>query len=283
MITDVHTHVGEYPLHISEKFASEARAAWGEVPLGGTLDEHYADALADVDRAVVLAFDAPAAGFVVPNDYVAAYVAQDPARLIGFGSVDPSSATALDELELMQGDLGLVGCKLGPIYQDVDPLGPEFLRVCEALERLELPMLIHQGTTFARAGSLLKARPIVLDEIALRHPRLKIVIAHIGHPWFDEAIAVVRRHPNVYADVSGLVTRRWLLYQALVAAIEYRVEHKLLFGTDFPFFTAAQTIEGLRSVTGDAFGPKMPVVDPQVVEDIIHRPTLDLLELSVPG
>ena len=254
MITDVHTHVGEYPLHISEKFAAEARAAWPDVPLGGSLDDHYTDALADVDRAVVLAFNAPAAGFVVPNDYVASYVARDPARLIGFGAVDPSDASAIDELERMKSDLGLVGCKLGPIYQNVDPLGPEFLRVCEALERLELPMLIHQGTTFARAGSLLLARPILLDEIALRYPKLKIVIAHIGHPWFDEAIAVVRRHPHVYADISGLVTRRWLLYQALVSAIEYRVEHKLLFGTDFPFFTARQTIDGLRSVTGTPSG-----------------------------
>ena len=238
MITDVHTHVGEYPLHISEKFAAEARAAWPDVPLGGSLDDHYTDALADVDRAVVLAFNAPAAGFVVPNDYVASYVARDPARLIGFGAVDPSDRSAIDELERMQSDLGLVGCKLGPIYQNVDPLGPDFLRVCEALERLELPMLIHQGTTFARAGSLLQARPILLDEIALRYPKLKIVIAHVGHPWFDEAIAVVRRHPHVYADISGLVTRRWLLYQALVSAIEYRVEHKLLFGTDYPFFSA---------------------------------------------
>ncbi len=208
MITDVHTHVGEYPLHISEKFAAEARAAWPDVPLGGSLDDHYSDALDGVDRAVVLAFNAPAAGFVVPNDYVASYVARDPARLLGFGSVDPSAASAVDELERMQSDLGLVGCKLGPIYQDVDPLGPDFLRVCEALERLELPMLIHQGTTFALAGSLLKARPILLDEIALRYPKLKIVIAHVGHPWFDEAIAVVRRHPHVYADISGLVTRR---------------------------------------------------------------------------
>ena len=330
MIIDVHTHVGEYPLHISEKFAAEARVAWPEVPLGGSLDDHYTEALADVDRAVVLAFNAPAAGFVVPNDYVASYVARDPARLIGFGAVDPSDASAIDELERMKGDLGLVGCKLGPIYQNVEPLGPDFLRVCEALERLELPMLIHQGTTFARAGSLLLARPILLDEIALRYPRLKIVIAdfvcsaeeaiipardcvrergvitddragktldsrddcylaavrlkiviaHIGHPWFDEATAVVRRHPHVYADISGLVTRRWLLYQALVSAIEYRVDHKLLFGTDYPFFSARQTIDGLRSVTGKAFGPDMPVIEEQVVEDIIHRPTLELLEIT---
>jgi predicted TIM-barrel fold metal-dependent hydrolase len=228
----------------------------------------------------VLAFNAAPAGFVVPNDYVAAYVARDPARLVGFGSVDPSSPTAIDELERMRADLGLVGCKLGPVYQDLDPLGPEFLRVCEALERLELPLLIHQGTTFARAGSLLRARPILLDEIALRFPELRIVIAHMGHPWFEEAIAVVRRHPHVYADVSALVSRRWLLYNALVQAIEYRVEHKLLFGTDFPFFTARGTIDGLRSVTGEAFGPKLPVVDPDVVEAIIHRPSLELLGID---
>jgi predicted TIM-barrel fold metal-dependent hydrolase len=283
VIIDVHTHVGEHPEHISEAFAAQAREAWPEITLGRSLDDHYSEALADVDRAVVLAFDAPAAGFVVPNDYVASYVARDPARLIGFGSVDPSADSALDELERMKSDLGLVGCKLGPIYQDVDPLGPEFRRVCEALERLELPMLIHQGTTFARAGSLLLARPILLDELALRYPKLKIVIAHVGHPWFDEAIAVVRRHPHVYADISGLVTRRWLLYQALVSAIEYRVEHKLLFGTDFPFFTARQTIDGLRSVTGTAFGPGLPVVDEQVVEDIVHRPTLELLEIAAPS
>jgi len=280
MIVDVHTHVGEYPGHISEKFASEARAAWAEAKIGGSLDDHFRDALADVDRAIVLAFNAPAAGFVVPNDYVASYVARDPSRLVGFGSVDPSDRNAIDELERMTHELGLAGCKLGPIYQNVDPLSRDFLRICEALQRLNLPMLIHQGTTFARAGSLLQARPLLLDEIALRYPRLKIVIAHVGHPWVDDAIAVVRRHAFVFADISGLVTRPWQLYQTLVGAIEYRVEHKLLFGTDYPFFSARQTIEGLRAVTGNVFGAGMPVVDEQVVEDIIHRPSLELLEIE---
>jgi predicted TIM-barrel fold metal-dependent hydrolase len=278
MIVDVHTHVGEYPTHIGEKFAAEAREAWPEVKLGGTLDEHYRDALDGVDRAIVLAFNAPAAGFVVPNEYVAEYVARDPNRLIGFGSVDPHSPGAVGELEDFA-DLGLVGCKLCPIYQDVDPLSDVFLAVCAALERLELPMLIHQGTTFSRAGSLLQANPALLDPIALRHPRLKIVIAHMGHPWFDEAIQVVRRHPNVYADVSALVSRRWLLYNALVAAAEYGVTHKLLFGTDFPFFTARQTIDGLRSLAGAPFGRDLPAIDEQLVEGIINRPSLELLGL----
>ncbi len=87
------------------------------------------------DRVVALGFCAPACGWVVPNDYVADYVARDPARLIGFGSVDPNDPGAPDELERMRQDLGLRGCKLAPIYQDADPLGEGFLRVWERLPR----------------------------------------------------------------------------------------------------------------------------------------------------
>src|SRR5689334_12070643 len=111
-----------------------------------------------------------------------------------------------------------------------------------------MPMLIHQGTTFVSQGPLMYANPILLDEIARRYPQLKIVIAHVGHPWTDEAIAVVRKHENVFADISALHPRPWQLYQTLLCAIEYRVHHKLMFGSDYPFFTAQETMEGLRNV-----------------------------------
>jgi hypothetical protein len=280
VIVDLHTHLGEYPEHISEAFAAEARAAWGSgLRLGRTTDEHYAETQG-VDKVVALGFCAPASGWVVPNDYVAAYVARDPERLVGFGSVDPNDANAPEELERMKQDLGLRGCKLGPIYQDADPLGPGFLRVCETLERLELPMLVHQGTTFVRRGPLLHARPILLDEIARRFPRLVIVIAHMGHPWLEEAVVVVRKHPNVYADVSALHPRPWQLYQALVCALEYRAEHKLLFGSDYPFFTAEETIAGVRAVNDVVEGTGMPRIPEAVVEDIVERPSLELLGIE---
>jgi len=280
VIVDLHTHLGEYPEHISETFAAEARAAWGgNLRLGRTPDEHYAETRG-ADRVVALGFCAPASGFVVPNDYVAEYVARDPERLVGFGSVDPNDANASDELERMKHDLGLRGCKLGPIYQHADPLGPGFLRVCETLERLELPVLVHQGTTFVRDGPLMHARPILLDEIARRYPRLVIVIAHLGHPWFGEAIAVVRKHPNVYADVSALHPRPWQLYQALVCALEYHAERKLLFGSDYPFFTAEETIAGLRAVNDVVEGTRMPRIPETMIEEIVHRPSLELLGIA---
>ena len=280
MIVDLHTHVGEYPEHIAESFAAEARAAWGpHLRLGRTLDEHYAETRG-ADRVVVLGFCAPFAGWTVPNDYVADYVARDPDRLLGFGSVDPNDTYASEELERIKHDLGLRGCKLAPIYQNADPLGDGFLRVCETLERLELPMLIHQGTTFVRGGPLLYARPVLLDEIARRFPRLVIVIAHLGHPWVEEAVVVIRKHPNVYADVSALHPRPWQLYQALLCAVEYRVERKLLFGSDYPFFTAEETMTSLRAVNDVVAGTAMPRIPSETIEELIYRPTLDLLGLG---
>jgi hypothetical protein len=68
----------------------------------------------------------------------------------------------------------------------------------------------------------------------------------------------------------------------LISAIEYRVDDKLLFGTDFPYATARDTMEGLRALTGNAFGAQMPRIDESVVEGIIHRPAFDLLEIELP-
>jgi uncharacterized protein len=282
MIIDVHTHIGEYPGQITDQFAGESKRAWSEVPVGVTPDRYIQEALTDVDYAIVLAINAPPAGYVVTSDDVAQHVARDPSRLVGFGSVDPHGRNSVEEIERMKYDLGLVGCKMGPIYQNIHPLDRGFLRVCETLQRLEMPMVIHQGTTFSLAAPLTYAQPLLLDEIALRYPDLKMVIAHVGHPWFEDAIAVMRRHQNVFADISALVSRPWHLYQILISAIEYRADHKLLFGTDYPWGTARSTIEGLRALTGNAFGPQMPQISEEVVEGIINRPSFDLLGINFP-
>jgi uncharacterized protein len=40
--------------------------------------------------------------------------------------------------------------------------------------------------------------------VALRYPDLKIILAHMGHPWYEDTIAVVRKQPNVYAEISAI-------------------------------------------------------------------------------
>jgi predicted TIM-barrel fold metal-dependent hydrolase len=278
MIVDCHTHVGA-PEHYSDAFVEDARRAWGPgTRLGRTLDEHL-EAQAGVDKAIVLAFAARAAGFEVPNDYVAAYVSDHPDKLIGFASVDPGRPGAVAELERARG-LGLRGLKLAPTYQGFDPLAPAAMEVYEAAEALGMPVVWHQGATFLRNAALEHAQPVQLDQVARRFPELCIVIAHMGHPWIDEAMVVIRKHPNLYADVSALYPRPWQFYMGLVSACEYRVQDRLLFGTDYPFCAFADTVSTLRDINRFTRGTGLPRVPDELPDAIIHRDTLTLLGLK---
>jgi uncharacterized protein len=278
MIVDCHTHVGERS-HFSDKFVGDMVRAWGpQANPARSLDEHRA-AVADVDHAIVLAFAAPRIGFDVPNDYVAEYVATDPGKLIGFASVHPEAPDAVADLERAVA-LGLRGLKLAPTYQGFDPLGPAAMAVYEAAQDLGLPIMWHQGTTFVREAELRYALPVQIDEVAIKYPDLRIVIAHLGHPWIDDALVVVRKHHHVYADVSALYPRPWQLYTGLVSAVEYGVAHKLLYGTDWPFAHHAPSVEGLRNVNRFTEGTALPRIGDDVIEGIIHAPTLDLLGLA---
>lgn len=277
---DLHTHIGRYPDHMTEGFLADAQRSWGEGLRFGqtTVDDHWEE-MRHARRAVVLGFQARASGFVLPNDEVAEYVGAHPDKLVGFASVDPKDPGAPEELRRAVDDLGLRGLKLGPIYQDVHPSSKEALGVCETAAELGTPILWHQGTTFVEQAQLSYANPVLLDEVASRFPALKMVIAHMGHPWVDEAVVVARKHPNVYLDVSGLHPRPWQLYNALMGALEYRVDDKLLFGSDFPFFTIRETVEGLFSVVELTRGTRLPHIPPSLVEELIHRDALEILEI----
>lgn len=276
MTTDCHTHISG-PEHLRADFREQGDRAWGSLRLDRPLEEHWA-AMAEVDRAIVLGFRAEASGWVIPNEFVAGYVRQHPEKLIGFAGIDLAEPGAPEEVERAV-DLGLRGLKIGPIYQAVHPLDERAWPVYERAEGLGLPIMWHQGTTFVRQAPLACARPADIDEVAIRHPELRIVIAHMGHPWVDEAIVVARKHPNVFMDVSGLAPRIWQLYNALRIAVEYRVTDKLLFGTDYPFLTVEESIAGLLAVSSLARRTGLPPVPEDVVEGIIGRDGLALLGL----
>ena len=280
MIVDCHTHVGE-PSHFSKHFIDDARTASGnpKQQLAVDLGEHW-KAMQPADRAIVLGFRAHHVGYVVPNEYVADYVKQHPEKLVGFCSVDPNDEDAVEQLEHSILNLGLRGLKLGPIYQNIHPSDQKIRRVFKRAEELEVPILIHQGTTFCCNVSLEVANPILLQPVALEFPRLRMIIAHLGHPWISETLVLIRKHPNLFADVSALHYRPWQFYNALVLAHEYRVMHKLFLGSDYPVTTPAETMEGLRRVNDFAKGSTLPQVPTEQIEDLINRDTLGLLGIE---
>jgi uncharacterized protein len=281
MIVDVHTHVWERPAHLSDAFIDDAKAAAGAAykPIEVDLDEHWR-AMEPVDRAIVLGFRARHVGVLVPNEYVAEYVGRHPEKLIGFCSVDPNDADAVEQLDHAVTRLGLRGLKVGPIYQNIHPQDERFLALMARAEALGVPVLIHQGTTFCSNVSLELANPILLQPIALKFPKLRMLIAHMGHPWIAETLVLIRKHPHFYSDISALYYRPWQFYNALVLAMEYGVLDKLLFGTDYPFTTPASTIAALKKVNDLVAGTNMPRIPEAKIEEMIHRDSLPLLGLA---
>ncbi|WP_127588702.1 amidohydrolase family protein [Paenibacillus koleovorans] len=275
---DYHTHLGE-PNHYSADYLAEGFKMRGKPVQRTTPDEHY-EAMKGVDKCIVLAFRSRHLGFEVPNEYVAEYCRRDPEKLIGFACVDPHDFNALDELKECVTNLGLRGLKTSPIYQAYDPLDPRMMRIYRYCEDNGLPILTHHGTTFPRRAPMKWAHPEQVEEIALAFPELRIIIAHMGHPWENETISVIRKHPHVYADVSALYYRPWQLYNSLTLAKEYGVWRKLIFGTDFPICTFEDSIAGLRKAAEYASQMPFPSFTPADMEALLHNDILKELNLA---
>ena len=120
----------------------------------------------------------------------------------------------------------------------------------------------------------------MLEDIAIVFPDLRMIVAHLGHPWERDALVTIRKHPNLYADISALHYRPWEFYNTMVLAGEWGVTHKILFGSDFPWSTPTATMEALRDINAMTAGTNLPKVPDAVIGDIIERDTLGVLGLK---
>jgi len=297
MIIDVHTHPPQY-----KDAVPEGEVVWNRVwrpdraVRASTSWQDYLDAQRPADRSIVFAV-AWHPGMAVPqvsggetgdtswyqgniNDAVATFVAAHADRLIGFMALHPHDPSCIDEFERCRTKLGMRGIKLGANYQNFDPFEARALAIYERAQRYGLPILFHQGTSPVREAPIRLSYPLLMDEIAIRYPDLKIIMAHVGHPWQVDTCVVIRKHPNVYADVSANFYRPYSFWEQMVKASEWNVLDKLLFGTDFPVTTVQETIDGLRNVNRLVEGTHLPRVPEEKIEQIIHRDALGLLGLD---
>ena len=119
-----------------------------------------------------------------------------------------------------------------------------------------------------------------LDPVAIRYPNLRLILAHLGHPYEGECVVVIRKHANVYADISALFYRPFQLYNSLMLVQEYGVWNKVLFGTDYPFTTVNDTIAGVRGLNKMVAGTGLPRLNEDKIEELIHRDSLPSLGLT---
>lgn len=281
MLVDVHSHAWSYPEHFSDDFRNQAKRARAGVEVDLTVRyEEYRQSASEADVTIVFGGKARLSGLWVDDRFVADYVAQDPQRLRGFLSVDPTQTGWQQEMQAGHQELGLCGIKLLPMYAGFRPDDERLDPLWRYATHHKLPVLLHAGTTFVAQAPLECTLPRHIDPVAIRFPDVKIIMAHLGHPYEGECIVTARKHPNVYTDISALHYRPWQLYNSLMLVQEYGVWDKVLFGTDYPFTTVEATISGLRNLNKMLDGSALPRLDNAALESMIYRDTLAVLNLS---
>jgi len=281
MIIDIHSHAWEYPAHFGDDFRRQAKRARAGVEVDLTVRyEDYRNAAPADTRTVVFGGKAKLSGMWVDDQYVANYVSAHPDTLIGFLSLDPTQPGWEREMALGHRELGLRGIKLLSMYAGFRPDDERLDPLWQYATKAQLPVLLHTGTTFVAQAPLDCTLPRHLDRVAIRFPDVKIIMAHLSHPYEPECVVTIRKHPNVYADISALHYRPFQLYHSLMLVQEYGVWDKVLFGSDYPFTTVSASIDGLRRLNAMLDGTALPRLSESAIEAMIHRDSLALLGLG---
>jgi uncharacterized protein len=208
-----------------------------------------------VDRAALINYVAPEVIGLTPevNQFTADYVKENPQRLIACGSVHPRhTANILADVEQLL-RLGMRMIKIHPPHQLLFP--NDYLRgvkeleiIYRAAEANGIPVMFHTGTSVFPDARNKYGDPIYVDDVAVDFPKLKILLAHGGRPlWMDTAFFLIRRHPNVHLDISGIPPKTLLKYFPRLEEIA----HKTLFGTDWPgpgVLDIKQNLEDFRAL-----------------------------------
>lgn len=276
---NIHTHAWDQSLHFAPETVRETDLSRGHKLNLTVAFDAFMREMEAFERVAVFGMKARLTGYWVPDEYVAEFVTRSPEKLVGFAGCDPTQPDYMTDLRRGIEELGLRGVKMGPVYAGFDPRDPRVGPVYEYCQSRKLPILFHTGTTFNRLAPLEYSRPWLFDEVAISYPELRMVLAHAGHPWCEECMVVIRKHPHVYADIAALYYRPWQFYNLLIMAQEYKVTHKLLFGTDFPFARSEESVAGLRHANVLA-GPSMPQISGEVIEEILARDSFGLLGLN---
>lgn len=168
------------------------------------------------------------------NETVGETVRENSDRLIFYAFINPKgSRNPVEVLEECRAKFDVRGVKTHSWFHDFDPC-QDLLGVAKRCEELALPLLIHLGGN-RKTGNI--------EGLIEACPKLNVILAHVGIPYFQRIWPLLERYPNLHMDISGPYLNGALVAQAVRAVGSRRV----LFGTDSPY--------GLRHGDGYSFEP----------------------------
>jgi len=173
------------------------------------------------------------------NDFILEYVRGHEDRLIAYGGVHPrlggDAREAAKQVRTLH-ERGIRALKIHPSHQLVHAndhvRGNERLAAIYATaEELRLPVMVHTGTSMFPSARNRFGNPMELDDVCVDYPGLKVIMAHGGRPlWTQEAFFILRRHENVWLDISSIPPARFPEWFPRLLELRDR----LLYGSDWP-------------------------------------------------
>ena len=281
MIIDCHTRLWSDPRQLGPEAAAVLSKG---TPSTWALESGDAAAhgreMSCTDIAFVLGLRADLVGAHVPNELIAEFVGRDPQRRVGIAGIDPLAQSTEDDIKAAL-QLGMSGITVSPALAGIHPTHSAAMKVYELCCSHSLPIIVTMPNPIPASAILDFARPVHWDEVARTYPKLRILFTQMGYPWIDELLVLADKHENVYAEVSGVATRPWQLYNALSTASSLGVMDKLMFGSGFPLSTPQQAIESLYSVNRSVKGTPLPSVSRSLVKEIVERDALKCLGIPM--
>src|SRR5262245_34618201 len=154
--------------------------------------------------------------------------------------IDPDHLRRVEAV-LVSGQVKALKAYLGYLHYPPDHTG--YVPYYELAARFKLPFVFHTGDTYSPSAKVRLAHPLLVDDVAVDHPDVRFVLAHLGNPWLTDAAEVVYKNVNVWADLSGLVVGGVETFQAdlsevtagLGKAFRYAERpNRFLYGSDWP-------------------------------------------------
>lgn len=260
IVIDIHTHptffesINNDPQKFEFRRQTLGLYKAGRAPLQHIFNQmNYAG----IDKLALLPLDLTTIDgqTVVSNDEVASIVNLATERFIGFASVDPHCKDSLETLEFAFSTLKLAGLKLHPSKQQFfpnDELIEPLYQCCLAHNK---PVIFHAGMSLEPNTNSKFSRPEVFEEVAIKHPKLRICLAHFGWPWVTETAALMLKYPNVYTDTGLLYFDNAREFYDHVFNrelgehwIDRSLRHQVMFGSNNPRFEQIRMLEALRKI-----------------------------------
>ncbi len=261
MIIDAHAHI--FP----EKIAAKATVGIGEfydieMDSDGTLDKllEVSDK-AGVTKCIVHSVATVPHQVESINNFISESVAKYPDRLIGFAALHPDYEDIEGEIARVK-SLGLRGIKLHPDFQHFQIDDPHAFPIYEAAQREGLPVLFHVGDIrYDYSG------PERLRRVVDLFPQMKVIGAHFaGWSQWEESYKLFG-DGRIYVDLSSSLYA--ITPESAANLIRRFGADKVLFGSDFPMWTADEELERFN---------KIPLTDEER-ELILHKNAEKLLGL----